>query len=488
MQATIIFPHQLFFDNPSLNKNSKVYLVEDHLYFSQYNFHKQKLILHRASMKYYEAMLKERGFDVCYVNVQEHENLGEVLHKLFTSGITEIHYCDVNDYLLERRVQRYCKEHGILVKKYPSPDFLITPDQFRETIGIKKKYLMASFYIEQRKRFNMLLEKDGKPTGGQWSFDTENRKRLPKNVSLPNILIPEKNKYVEEGKEFIVKHFPLNYGSIEDFNYPVTHEDAEKVLDDFLLNRIKNFGDYEDAIVKNESVLFHSVLTPALNIGLLTPSQILDRLFELHAKYFFPLNSLEGFIRQIIGGREFMRGVYECEGVYERKKNYFGFTRKIPQSFWTGTTGIEPIDATIKKILETGYCHHIERLMVLGNFMLLCEFDPDEVYQWFMELFIDSYDWVMVPNVYGMTQYADGGLITTKPYVSGSNYLLKMSDYKKGDWCEIWDGLYWRFIDKHKDTFSKNPRMSMMANLVVKMDHDKLQAHRSKAEGFLNSL
>ena len=251
---------------------------------------------------------------------------------------------------------------------------------------------------------------------------------------------------------------------------------------------MNDFGAYEDAIVKNESILFHSVLTPALNVGLLTPQQIIDKTFELHKKLNFPLNSLEGFIRQIIGWREFMRAIYLRESVKQRTKNAMGFTRKIPKSFYDGTTGIEPIDQTIKKILETGYCHHIERLMVLGNFMQVCEFDPDEVYRWFMELFIDAYDWVMVPNIYGMSQYADGGMMTTKPYVSGSNYILKMSDYTKGPWCEVWDGLYWRYIDQHQELFAKNPRMSMIVNLVKKMEPQKLKTHRHKAEQFLSSL
>ena len=183
-----------------------------------------------------------------------------------------------------------------------------------------------------------------------------------------------------------------------------------------------------------------------------------------------------------------MRGIYEREGVFQRTNNHFRYQRPLPPSFWTGSTGIEPIDDVILKVLRHGYCHHIERLMILGNFMLLCEFDPDTVYQWFMELFIDAYDWVMVPNVYGMTQYADGGLLSTKPYISGSNYLLKMSDYKKGDWCKTWDALYWRFIHVHKQEFAKNQRMTMMVRLLEKMDPKKLDDHLETAERFLEEL
>jgi deoxyribodipyrimidine photolyase-related protein len=189
-----------------------------------------------------------------------------------------------------------------------------------------------------------------------------------------------------------------------------------------------------------------------------------------------------------MGWREFIRGVYVTKGSQERTTNYWGFTRKIPPSFYTGTTGIEPIDLTIKKVLETGYCHHIERLMVLGNFMLLCEFDPDEVYRWFMELFIDAYDWVMVPNVYGMSQFADGGIMSTKPYISGSNYLMKMSDYPKGEWQSTWDALFWRFMDIHRDFFLQNPRLGMLISTFDKWSEEKKQEVRTKANDYLIML
>jgi deoxyribodipyrimidine photolyase-related protein len=180
--------------------------------------------------------------------------------------------------------------------------------------------------------------------------------------------------------------------------------------------------------------------------------------------------------------------VYEQAGRKQRTSNFWNFKRKIPSSFYDGTTGIIPIDITIKKVLKTGYCHHIERLMVLGNFMLLCEFDPDEVYKWFMEMFIDAYDWVMVPNVYGMTQFADGGLMTTKPYISGSNYLMKMSDYEKGAWQKIWDALFWRFMHVHRDFFGTNPRLGMLVKTFDKMSEEKRNAHLETASTYLNSL
>ena len=486
MELALIFPHQLY-PQPAIAKPGRtMVLLEDELYFLQYAFHKQKLVLHRASMKMYQQHLENQGFKTLYIEAKQ-SGLSSLFQAWCKQGITEIHYTDTNDYLLERRLNRFAKQSGIELHRAPSPGFLTAVAEFDQLFPKEKKYLMADFYIRQRKRLNILVE-DNAPVGSQWSFDAENRKRIPKGLSLPKVFQPQANPWVTEALHYVEEKFSKNPGAIDSFQYPVTFADAEKVLDDFLANRMRDFGVYEDAIVKEESVLFHSVLTPALNIGLLSPQQILDRTFEVHRQKKFPLNSLEGFVRQLIGWREFMRVVYLREGVKQRTTNFWNYTRKIPASFYSGTTGIEPVDQTIKKILRTGYCHHIERLMILGNFMQLCGFDPDEVYRWFMELFIDAYDWVMVTNVYAMSQYADGGLITTKPYISGSNYVLKMSDYKKGPWCEVWDALYWCYIEKHSALFARNPRMSMMVNLVKKIDAAKMKQHRKVAKDFLENL
>ena len=274
----------------------------------------------------------------------------------------------------------------------------------------------------------------------------------------------------------------------EHFIYPTTFNEGKNWFNQFLKKRFSEFGPYEDAIVSEESILHHSVLSPLLNSGLLTPEYVVNKTLDFAERKKIPINSTEGFLRQIIGWREFIRGIYETDGTKQRTKNYWKFKRKIPKSFWKGETGIEPLDLTIKKVLDTGYCHHIERLMVLGNFMLLCEFDPDEVHNWFMEMFIDSYDWVMVPNVYGMSQFADGGLMATKPYISGSNYLMKMSNYKKGEWQLIWDGLFWRFMDKHKKFFLSNPRLGMLIKTFDKMEKKKKQKLLNSAENYLQSL
>ena len=271
-----------------------------------------------------------------------------------------------------------------------------------------------------------------------------NRKKLPNSIEVPRIPTIKTSKLLDKAKKEVSINYKDYYGSTENFNYPLSHKDAEEWLDNFLIERFNLFGDYEDAIHSNHRTLWHSVLSPLINSGLLTPRQIIDKSWEFYQSNNIGINSYEGFVRQIIGWREFILLMYKRNSLELRNGNFWDFEDKpIPLSFYTGQTGIRPLDDSIKNILETGYAHHIERLMIVGNLMLLCRFHPNQVYKWFMELFIDSYDWVMVPNVYGMSQFSDGGLFTTKPYISGSNYIRKMSNYKSEDWCSTWDSLFW---------------------------------------------
>lgn len=488
--VSIIFPHQLFEQNPCLRKGTKVVLVEEHLFFNQFKFHKQKLVFQRASMKFYEDFLLSQSYDVQYIDAQDSlSDIRKLIPKLKNEGISEIYYTELVDDWLEKRLQKAATDHGIQRTQFDSPMFLNTKQELSDWFGNRKKFFHNDFYIHQRKKHQILLDAAGKPVGGKWSFDAENRLRYPKNQKPPAVQFPPENSFVREARRSIRAHYPDNYGFTDsDFVYPATFKDAGHWLDQFLEKRLFDFGKYEDAIVQGENILHHSVLTPLLNVGLLTPSQVLERLFEFAGKNDIPLNSLEGFVRQIIGWREFIRGVYEWKGSTERTLNFWGFERKIPESFWTGETGIGPLDQIIQKTLNTAYAHHIERLMVMGNFMLLCEFNPDEVYRWFMEMFIDAYDWVMVPNVYGMSQFADGGLMATKPYISGSNYLMKMSDFEKGEWQKTWDSLFWRFMHVHRDFFEKNPRLSMLVRTFDKMTPEKQEAHLKTAEKFLGSI
>lgn len=486
----LLFPHQLFERNMLTSTCDTIYLVEEWLYFKQYPFHKQKIAFHRASMKFYESYLQTKNIKVVYIEaIDALSDVRELIPYLKAKGIESLAYIDTTDNWLQRRIQTSANACEMKMIEHPTSLFLNAPEELADYFAGRKRMFQTDFYKHQRLCRKILLEKDGKPIGGKWTFDDENRLKYPRGKTPPTVSGAGRNAFYQEAIAYTHRHFSGNYGRLNsDFFYPTTFTESKTWLKEFFTSRFSEFGAYEDAMLSNEKFLHHSVLTPMLNVGLLTPEYIIDETLQYAGNHEVPLNSLEGFIRQILGWREFIRAVYQLKGSEERTKNYWGFSRKIPPSFWTGTTGIAPVDITIKKILDTGYCHHIERLMVLGNFMLLCEFDPDEVYRWFMELFIDAYDWVMVPNVYGMSQFSDGGWMATKPYISGSNYLLKMSDFEKGDWQQVWDGLFWRFMHTHRDYFLQNPRLGMLVRTFDKMPVSKQQAHLTFAGQFLHSL
>jgi len=491
----LVFPHQLFAAHPGLDVGVEaVALIEDNLMFGDPRhtaaFHKQKLWLHRATMKRYARALEQAGHRVTYA---DHKPAGGTLRAhlevLASQGCAEVIVADLHDDLLRRRLDRICQRLSLVVRQVDTPMFINTSEQNRSYRGGKRRWFMADFYKHQRRRLDVLMDADG-PMGGQWSFDKENRKKVPRALigqvpPLPTVAFDDVDRCA---RDHVLERYPENPGSLDQLIYPTSHPGARAWLDRFLCERFARFGAYEDAIVKGENFLWHSVLTPMLNIGLLTPAEVLDAALRSAADHGTPLNSVEGFVRQVIGWREFMRATYEDLGVTMRTRNHWGHHRPMPRAFYDGTTGIAPVDDAIHRILETGYCHHIERLMVLGGFMFLCEIDPDDIYTWFMELFVDSYDWVMVPNVYAMSQHADGGLITTKPYFSGSAYIRKMSNHPKGEWMEVWDGLYWRWILNHADALAKNPRWAMMCAMARKMKPEKASRHRASAEAFLQAL
>ena len=487
--VNLIFPNQLFKGNPLLEKSGLFLLIEETLFFHHFKFHVQKLILHRSSMKYYESYLAKHEKEISYIQQEEDiSDIRKLIPYLKKKGYNTINYILTNDNYLERRIKNAAEKSEIDLKGLENPMFLNSSIDLESFFrSDKKKFYQTSFYIEQRKKLGILLDASGNAEGGKWSFDTENRKKYPKGKVPPKIEVLKSDSFFKEAKDYVKKHFKGNPGEFPELPiYPHTHKSSDRWLDVFLEQRMQEFGPYEDAMVQKESFLNHSIISPLLNSGLITPLEVIQKTLTFKDRY--PLNSLEGFLRQIIGWREFIRGVYLVKGTQERTTNFFKFNRKIPASFYDATTGILPIDVTIKKVQKTAYNHHIERLMVLGNFMMLCEFDPNEIYKWFMEHYIDAYDWVMVPNVYGMSQFADGGLMSTKPYISSSNYLKKMSDFPKGDWQQTWDALYWRFIDLQREIFNKNIRMKFMVTMLDKMPEEKRLNHFKIANEYLDSL
>ena len=494
--VAVIFPHQLYWPNPVLENAKHVILVEEYLYFQQYNFHKQKLVFHRSSMMQYAERLISEGYQVQYIESKHSNSDARELFKELTTKFNSIYICNPSDDWLLKNIQKAIQTTSVDLVVCPSPNFLKPLDESHVFFNSKNRYFQTDFYALQRKSLNILMDEKGKPIGGKLTFDSDNRKPFPKNVTMPELPFPKLNQSTTEAQKYIENHFQKNIGDCnfvyKNQFYPTNHAEAELWLTQFLEQRLVHFGEYEDSFSKdpNQHFLFHSVISPLLNVGLLSPKQIIDQTLEYANKNEIPLNSLEGFIRQILGWREFIRVIYKREGSFQRNSNFWNFSRQIPPSFYTGNTGIEPIDNVIQKALKTSYSHHIERLMIVGNFFLLCEFNPNAVYQWFMEMYIDAYDWVMVPNIYGMSQFADGGIMTTKPYFSGSNYIVKMSDYKKGDghWQVIWDALFWRFINRHRTFLQQNPRLGMLIITFDKMPTEKQDLHLSIAEDFLKKL
>jgi len=456
----ILYPHQLF-KNIELLKNKTVLLIEEPLFFTQYRFHIQKLVLHRASMKYYEEYLLFNSINVLYF---EDENYFEAYRD------SEVCIYDVADDWLLKKIQKNFLNLSI----FASPNFLNPNDTNK---------FFYKYYINRRKELKLFIDENQKPFGGKWSFDTENRNKLPKNHTLP-LTFSYSNRFIDEAQEYCKKFESV--GICKEFYYPITFDEAFANLNYFLQNKFENYGTYQDAIVNEKNFLYHSNISSSLNIGLLC----LEDIIQSVVKEDVPYNSKEGFIRQIIGWREFMFTIYKSSHIKLRTSNFFQFTRKMPLKLISGNSGLIPLDDSIKKLSYTGYNHHIERLMILGNIFLLLEIKPNDVYEFYMANYIDAYDWVMVGNVYGMSGFSDGGSITTKPYISSSNYIIKMSsDYKKSEmWSTIWDGLYWRFLDKYKDLFQKNHRMKMQLALLKKMDTEKLQNHKNLAESFIKSM
>ena len=493
MKIHLILPVHLFSKRVPLPPADLYYLVEEPRYFTDFAFHKLKLAYHRASMKSYEAMLKKAGKKCKYVEFPELDKGkggSSAFYKKLVKINTEICVYDPIDHALSKKL----RQAGINILE--TPNFTFTASEVEPHFGefFKKRWNFMNFYKWQRTRLGILMNVDGKtPKGGQWSFDKENRKTLPASVNLPRSPKPlTGNRFVDEAIAYVNHHFPKNYGSLEHFIYPIDHAGARKWLARFLKERFKSFGEYEDAMSNRDPFLFHSVLSPMMNIGLLTDREVLAALVPYEKRGGIPIAGFEGFVRQVIGWRNYVYMIYLFEpkvGTKKMRGNFMRATTPLPyKAFWEGTTGLEPVDHAIGMIQKYAYVHHIYRLMVLGNVMFLMGIRPDDVYRIFMEWTIDAYDWVMMPNVYGMSQHADGGLMMTRPYFSSANYILQMSDEKRGEWTKIWEGLYGAFLEKHTGYLRKGYATSALVTFWKKKKETDRKEALAKGRSFLRKL
>ena len=474
-----LFPHQYY------KKSQNIFMCEDSELCTHFKYHKHKIIFFLASMRNYRDELLDKEKKVHYFEIQHKSHFFESLKKTLTKiKATSIVIFEIEDKFFESEMINFAKKVNISLKIEKSPMFLVSRESFKDYNKKTKKPFMKTFYESLRKSTGILMENDSTPTGGKFSFDSDNRKKVPKKFNLiQNNISYKHDQNTSKVIEVVEKLFPSHPGEVKNFWLHVNRKGALKELDNFIKNKFDLFGVYEDAIDTRDPFLYHSILSPYLNIGLITPEEVVKKALKVDV----PINSKEGFVRQIIGWREFIRGIYQEYSEIQDKSNFFNHSNKLSKHWYQGTTGITPLDDAINKAIDFGYNHHIERLMIISNIMLLCEIKPQEVHRWFMEMYVDSSDWVMGPNVYGMAQFSDGGIFATKPYISGSNYIIKMSHYKKEQWSEVVDGLYWRFIDKNRDFFAKNYRMAMMVKMLDKMDNKKKKRIFSLAENFIKN-
>jgi len=489
----LILGNQLFpLEYIKKTKVKKIFMAEDFSLTTYQKHHKLKILMFLWSMRQYRDQLVKNGFIVYYNSIDDknfkdtYEN--KLLKILKDEKVRTISYFEIEDHFFEDRFNKFVSDNNLQTKLFQSPMFLNSRSQFVEFAKTQKSLIkMASFYQKMRIKMSILIDNNKKPIGGKWSFDEENRKKISGKIKIPKVPINTEDQRINNLKHKINVLFRDHPGSADYLWMPTNREEALKWMEIFFQNKFHDFGTYEDAIIDNNNFLYHSALSPIINMGLLTPKEIVEKAINFSKKNSIPLNSLEGFIRQIIGWREFIRGIYHYKGKEEKKLNFWQHNRKLTKDWYEGTTGIKPLDDVINDCLKYGYTHHIPRLMIVCNIMNLSRIHPDEIYKWFMEMFVDSSDWVMVPNVYGMGTFADGGIFATKPYSCGSNYILKMSNYKKDGWCDIVDGLYWKFMSDNLSFFKTNPRLSILVKSVERMNEDRKNMIFEKATNFIDN-
>ena len=484
----LILGNQLF-PTKHINKYKDLtfFMCEDLELCSYQKHHKLKIMLFLSSMRSYADTLRKEKYKLKYFDLNNKFEIPYVVKLeefIIKNSFKELISFEIEDKFFEKKINKLVNKIGIKWKKINSPMFLTSRSEFKNFLEMNKKPMMSNFYKLSRKKIDILMD-GNKPKGGKWSYDEDNRKRIPSNIKIPDIIKIQETDHTKYLKKIVTQKFSSHPGDVNDFWFPTTLNDSEKWLDFFIERKLNLFGDYEDAVDINNNILFHSVISPLINLGLITPGQILEKILKVEKK--IKINSYEGFVRQIIGWREFVRGIYQNYEKPLNENNFFKHNRSLTKKWYDGTTGLEPLDYSIKNAVKYGWAHHIERLMILSNIMNLCEIKPTEVYNWFMEMYVDSSDWVMAPNVYGMGLFSDGGIFSTKPYICGSNYLMKMMNFKKGGWNDIMDGLYWRFINKNRIFFSKNPRLNMMVRIYDKMNDERKGMIIYKADVFIKN-
>jgi len=498
----LVLGDQLSFDLASLReldaRCDTVLLVEVMEEASHVPHHPQKIVLIFSAMRHFAGALRERGIPVEYVTLDDPHNSGSVASELrrwqTLLQADEVHVTECGDWRLEQAL----KDCGLPIHWHLDTRFLCSRAEFGAWAEGKKQLRMEFFYREMRRKSGLLLNGDGSPVGGAWNFDADNRKALPKGVKAPYPARFSADAITRDVLALVRARFSHHYGTLDDFNYPVTHAEAQALWEYFLDYGLAGFGDYQDAMASDEPFLFHARISAALNIGLLDLRQLCSDVEAAYWAHQIPLNAAEGFIRQLIGWREYVRGVYWLKMPDYAGGNLFGNSRPLPEFYWTGDTRMNCMGQAIGQTLKHAYAHHIQRLMITGNFALLAGIVPSQICDWYLAIYMDAFDWVELPNTLGMVMHADGGYLGSKPYCASGQYIKRMSDYCRNcaykvsesttdDACPF-NSLYWHFVMRHGDLLRSNQRMGMVYKNLDRMSEAKQQALWERGQRLLGKL
>ena len=482
--------------------NDLVVMAEVHSEASYTNHHRKKLVFIFSAMRHFADALEEDGWRVHYQRYHPDnpaQSIEQVIAELAREYQPErVITTECGEWRLHEQISRWHKTLGIPVEIRPDTRFVCNIDEFARWAEGRKQLRMEFFYREMRKKTGLLMTSEGQPEGGQWNFDTDNRKKWAGKPPAPAPFREEPDAITTEVIELVNEYFSEHFGTTGNFHYAVTAEQAQEALAHFVDFALPCFGDYQDAISDNEDWLFHSILSPYLNTGLLDPMEVCEEAVRAWHAGRAPLNAVEGFVRQIIGWREFVRGIYWLLMPGYARENRLGNSRELPWFYWTGDTKMRCMHKAINATARNAYAHHIQRLMITGNFALLAGVKPEAICDWYLAVYIDAFDWVELPNTLGMVMHADGGYLGSKPYAASGKYIQRMSDHCQnchyrvqdatGDRACPFNSLYWHFIDRHREDFANNPRMTMMYRNWDKQKPERREALRARADWVLANI
>lgn len=463
--------------------------------------HKKKIAFIFSAMRHFAEGLRADGYRVHYTKLDDPDNsgsfAGEIERAIKAHSPDKIIVTEPSEYRVLQEIKGWAEAFGVPVDIRPDDRFLCTHDEFADWAEGRKQLRMEYFYREMRKKYDVLMDGD-QPVGGQWNYDSENRKPPKEGLIIPQTYMSQPDDITRDVMALVADRFADHFGDLEPFHFAVTRSHALEALDQFIAERLVNFGDYQDAMVQGQPWMYHSHLSFYINCGLLLPLECVHAAERAYHEDNAPLNAVEGFIRQIIGWREYVRGIYWLKMPDYESENFFDATRKLPALFWGEQTQMNCMKQCVSETKENAHAHHIQRLMVLGNFALLAGLDPDEVNEWYMIVYADAYQWVELPNVTGMVLFADGGVLASKPYAASGAYINKMSDYCKGcrykvtkkngpDACPF-NYLYWDFLIRNEDKLRSNHRLRMIYSTLDRMGEEKVSAVQDDSRRFFKAL